>query len=478
MKIFKHLRLTLLIAGMSALFFQSCRDNSDQPGQPSAHDYDSEVFMRWNDLFMEIDRVAKGYRPGPAPRALAYLGLSAYESVVAGIPENNSMELALPGLDVPEADTEAEYYWPASVNESYAFLMTRFFYQIENDYPDLFGKIEQTRLSLHQQFAQETSAEVLARSEAYGRSVAEAVYAYENSDLKGRNGFLEPQPTDYVPPTGPGLWQPTFPDYGRAMFPYWGEVRTFALNEDELIARPPIPYSELPQSLFYNQAMEVYNTVKLIKDDGPGGYEQLWIGEFWSDDILGWTFSPASRLVAIGNQVVTKEKMDLAGSAELFAKLGMAMSDASVAVWNSKFLYNVERPISYIRRVVSNNEPAAGEFTSMLRHPIAGWETFTPPFPAYPSGHSGFAGAGGKILSSFFEFNSHHPGTYSFTDNCHINRTDFLGTPRTFSSFKEMADEDAYSRIPLGVHFRMDCSEGLRMGELAAQRVLELPWKR
>ena len=41
-----------------------------------------------------------------------------------------------------------------------------------------------------------------------------------------------------------------------------------------------------------------------------------------------------------------------------------------------------------------------------------------------------------------------------------------------------MADEDAMSRIPLGVHFRMDCTEGVRLGELAAKRVLELPWKK
>jgi hypothetical protein len=76
-----------------------------------------------------------------------------------------------------------------------------------------------------------------------------------------------------------------------------------------------------------------------------------------------------------------------------------------------------------------------------------------------------------------FEYTPEHPGTYAFTDLCHQFRTEFLGTPRSFSSFREMADEDAYSRIPLGVHFRMDCEEGVRLGELAAQRVLNLPWK-
>jgi hypothetical protein len=55
---------------------------------------------------------------------------------------------------------------------------------------------------------------------------------------------------------------------------------------------------------------------------------------------------------------------------------------------------------------------------------------------------------------------------------------EFNGTPRTFTSFKQMGDEQAYSRIAMGVNLRMDCVEGIRVGELAAQRILELPWKK
>jgi hypothetical protein len=65
---------------------------------------------------------------------------------------------------------------------------------------------------------------------------------------------------------------------------------------------------------------------------------------------------------------------------------------------------------------------------------------------------------------------------YSFTDFCHQNRTEFIGTPRSFKSFTDMAYENGLSRIPLGVHFRMDSEEGLRLGYLAGEKVLELPW--
>ncbi|MBL7805989.1 MAG: vanadium-dependent haloperoxidase [Saprospiraceae bacterium] len=480
MKMVNFYRILLFSALVSSLFLTSCKDDETPvPSEfPLAKAYDYKVYKAWNEKYMQLDRHASGNRPGPGPRALAYMGLSAYEAVVPGMPENNSLGQYFPGLNLPDAETNVEYYWPACVNESYAFLMKQFFPQMADAYPDLYNSIETTRNQLHQQYAAETSPEVLARSESFGRAVAEAVYAWEQSDAAGHNAFYNPQPAAYQPPQGPGLWQPTWPDFSAAVYPYWGDVRCFAMRYDDLLAKAPIPYSEQVNSPFYTQAMETYNIVNNITSNGPGAYDAQWRAEFWSDDLMNLTFGPPTRLAAIATQVVEIENTDLATCAELYAKLGMAMSDAGVAIWKSKYYYNVERPISYIRRVIAQQYPEAANWQSLLDNPLTGVSGITPAFPAYPSGHSGFGGAGGKILSSFFEYNAEHPGTYSFTDLCHKDRFEFLGTPRSFSSFKELADEDAYSRIPLGVHFRMDCEEGVRLGELSAQRVLSLPWKK
>jgi len=483
MKIFTQTKLFLLTLILSVAFFDSCRNVDPAATElKTAHAYDSNVYVAWNTVFMDLDRYAKGYRPGPGPRALGYLGLAAYEAVVAGIPENRSLKNQFSGLDIPEIEEGVEYHWPAAVNAVYRYMMPRFFPHMETEYANLYQQIAATNERLHKQYAEETSSEILERSERFGQSVAKAVYGWSTTDLVGHNGFLNPQPTNYTPPAGPGKWQPTYPDFSRAVFPQWGGTRTFALRDDEKLCRPPLPYGESDKSLLYNQALEVFHTVNLIKENGsdPAAYEQRWIAEFWSDDILQMTFAPPTRLVAIANQVVEVEKLDLAGSAELYAKMGMALHDTGAAIWYSKYYYNVERPVSYIRRVLSRQYQEAANWTSVLNNLPAKVNGVTPAFPAYPSGHSGFGGAGGKILSSFFEFTPHHPGTYSFTDRCHENRStaEFIGTPRRFASFKEMADENAYSRIPLGVHFRMDCSEGLRVGELAAQKVLQMPWKK
>ena len=52
----------------------------------------------------------------------------------------------------------------------------------------------------------------------------------------------------------------------------------------------------------------------------------------------------------------------------------------------------------------------------------------------------------------------------NFIDRTHEGRTAFRGAPREFTSFTDMAEENGYSRIPLGVHIEMDCTEGLRLG--------------
>jgi hypothetical protein len=64
------------------------------------------------------------------------------------------------------------------------------------------------------------------------------------------------------------------------------------------------------------------------------------------------------------------------------------------------------------------------------------------------------------------------------TDRCHEGRTEFRGTPRTFNSFYEMAEENAYSRIPIGVHFAMDSEAGVELGYGIGKKVNSLPWRK
>lgn len=443
--------VTKLLFVVLILVLAGCQDEEDFSVETAqARDYSGQVAIEWNKLYLIADRYAPGYRPGPAPRALAYMGLAAYEAVVTAMPEYNSIEglYREEGLDIPNiANGGAAYHWPTVVNASYGYLMRRFFPHVSPDIRFRFNSLE-TQFDL--EALNEVPRDIFERSKAYGQSVAEAVYNWSTMDEYGHEAFRDARPTNYNPPQGPGMWQPTFPDFAGGLFPYWGKVRTFAIREADKLSLPPVPYSEELNSEFRRQAMEVYN-----KNTPVLSYEDQWIGEFWSDDVERLTFSPPGRFISIANQVLELEDADLELALYTYLKVGIALNDAGVACWYSKYHYNVERPVSYIRRMVD-----------------LGWEPhlwFSPSFPAYPSGHATFGAAASEVLSDIFGEG------YAMVDRSHEGRIEFLGIPRSFRSFREMAEENAYSRIPLGVHFRMDAEEGVRHGYAIGQRVDDLP---
>ena len=454
-------QILLLLLLTSSLLITGCKDEETNisSGTKLTKEFDARVPLEWYQLFLEIDRIAQGYRPPAAARMLAYTGLAAYESVVPGMPEYNSLRFEFPGLDLPAIENNKDYHWPSSVNAAYATMFRNFYPHIGAS--EVY-KINALENKFTGQFASTQAPEVLARSRSFGFEVAQAVYKFSETDIDGHNAFLNPRPASYIPPTlgpnGEKLWQPTFPDYTPALFPYWGKVRPFAMSSSDLISRPPLPYSEDPNSMFYQQANETRLWVK------NSTYNDRWMAEFWSDDFYQLTFEPAGRQIAIANILVQEDNISLDRAVELYAKMGMSMCDAAIAIWNSKYIYNVRRPIEFIRDVI---EPG---WTTHLNNPMNGVQSLTPEFPAYPSGHSGFGGAGSAVMAEIF--GNVHP----YTDNCHQNRTEFLGAPRSFNTILEAGVENAYSRIPLGVHYRMDCDEGLRLGYLAVTRVNELPW--
>ncbi|MDQ3142295.1 MAG: vanadium-dependent haloperoxidase [Bacteroidota bacterium] len=442
-----------------------------------------DVIYDWNNLFLDLNKDALGYRPGPSPRALAYMSLAAYEVCIPGMPRYNSMRHQFPGLKLPEFGGWKDINWAIAVNESYAYLVNRLhekvnWYPGHTSAPEVNAKIEHLRERLEAKYKENLSESALNNSKAWGQDIAKAMFDWASTDEYGHEAYLNPLNNDpskkfyydwkknALDANGnviPGKWHPTNDNPDGSMFPYWGKVRTFATEETQKLCRPiPIKYSEDPRSSYYNQAMDAYSkTIPAIT------YEDEWIAEFWSDDLAGLTFSPPTRLMAIYNQIMKLEDYNLEEVAVSVAKIGLTLNDCAVVCWNSKYHYNLERPESYIKRVIDPNwEPH-------LYDPLTGEKGITPSFPAYPSGHSTFGGGGGEVLAHIVGTDS-----YSFTDNCHKNRTEFNGAPRSFDSFSECGLENAYSRIPLGVHWLMDCTEGTRLGREVARRVIALPWEK
>ncbi len=440
------------------IFVASCRPDPFQytnGASAATATFSADTPYAWNELFLVIDRNSAGYRPPAAARMLGYTYLAVYESVAPGMTAYKPMANQTYRLNIPTIDRSVQYYWPEAANAAYGYMFRQF-------YPNI-SATDQTKIAdLEAKFeadftAKGVNGEVMSRSRDFGRAVAKVIFDWSATDINGHEAYLRTQPTDYTPPTGAGLWSPSAPDFSRALFPYWGRVRSFAISDADKLGRRPIAFSTSPESQYFGQMNEVATI------NTPLSYENKWIAQFWGDDIFRLTFEPAARWVAIADQLVIAKRTNMETSVFLFAKLGMALCDGGISAWNTKYYYNTERPYDYIRGNIRAN------WTSEL---LTLHNCNNPPFPGYPSGHATFGAAAAGVMNSVFGKNT------GFTDNCHKDRTEFIGTPRTFRNFDVAAKENAFSRIPLGVHIRQDADEGLRLGYLAADRVNALPWRR
>jgi hypothetical protein len=107
---------------------------------------------------------------------------------------------------------------------------------------------------------------------------------------------------------------------------------------------------------------------------------------------------------------------------------------------------------------------------------LPGVPNFTPPFPGYPSGHAVLGSAMFQVLRSFYG-SDRVPFTYVSDELNGINR-DNQGRvrprwPRSFATLSEAEEDNAVSRIYLGVHFRFDLTNGMNVGRSVGDYVFK-----
>ena len=392
------------------------------------------VLSRWYGLILNLVRHTATYSPPVASRAFAYFGVTAYEAVASGSAHHlTSLAGQLTGLKpVPARQAGAVYDTAVVLDAAMATAAQIFF---ENTGPTGQRAMAAMESKMRDAVTQGVAADVADRSIVYGKAVAEHILDWSRDDggaVITNLGF----PDHYDLKPGPAHWVPTSPIrlQQAALLPDWGKNRPFAMPAGASCnLPPPLDYSEDKSSDFYIQAKEVYDTV-----NGLSG-EQRAIARFWSDDPM-LSPTPPGHWVSIVLQIMARDHLPLEKMVDVLARLGVAVADAVIGCWATKFQYDLVRPVTYIRRTMDPK-----------------WEPLliTPPFPEYPSGHSTQSAAAAAVLAKFFGEN------FAFDDATHIK--DNLPA-RHFPSFWAAAHEAAMSRLYGGIHFRAAAERGLDQG--------------
>ncbi len=268
--------------------------------------------------------------------------------------------------------------------------------------------------------------------------------------------------------------------------PAWGDVTPFAISSTDAIPTRTVPGLDTVE---YAQA---YTQVKQLGEETSTERttDQTEIGIYWGYDVARGLGDPPRLYNQIAQVIAQQEHNTVAENARMFALINIAMADAGIQAWGVKYRDEFWRPINAIRQGdADGNDDTVGDPTwsplgAPRTNPLPGEDVnFTPPFPAYTSGHATFGGAAFKTMTNFYqtddlrfsipfdfisdEFNGVCTDIHELIPDLVLDHVRQI-RPRHFDSFSQAAAENAASRIFLGIHWRFDATAGVSAGNRIA----------
>jgi hypothetical protein len=195
------------------------------------------------------------------------------------------------------------------------------------------------------------------------------------------------------------------------MLPLFGSVRTWMMTTDDIVRERPGP----PPSTSSEQMAREVAEVRRYVDTATR--EELRIANHWADG--PGTPTPPGHWNFLTLPYLRKAQFSQVRAARALALLNMAMHDAAVACWDTKYFYFNPRP--------SQVDPELRTIIGL------------PNFPSYTSGHSTFSSAATEVLSYLF--------------------------PADAASFEAQKEEASISRLYGGIHYRSDIEVGKSHGK-------------
>jgi hypothetical protein len=419
--------------------------------QPEALDqFHQTQLQAWNKQLTDVI-ISDIFTPPVASRIYAYCNIAAYEVVAACDETYRSTAFQFTDFqEVPAFEPGQAYYFPLASVVAFSTVAKKLVFaeeKIEAYEQEYLRKVKDIGID----------KAIYDRSVAYGRLVGEHVLAWSNED-----GYKQRQALPrHVLSVEPGKWQPTPPDYMQGIEPHWNTIRPFLLDSaNQFAPPPPTPFDTVPGSKFYQEAMEVYQIAKTIREANDPDDERIAIARFWDcNPNISYTkghvmffhqkISPGGHWISIASIGARVLNLDFTRQAETFMATSVALADAFISCWAEKYKSDLVRPVTYIDKYI---EP--------------GWEPLlqTPAFPEYTSGHSVISASAATMLT-------HLLGDHvAFSDSTEL---EFGLPPRQFKSFFHASNEAAMSRMYGGIHYRPACELGVEQGKKVGQFIVQ-----
>lgn len=401
----------------------------------------------------ELNSVVMGnnFSPIVASRNYMYANIAAYEVVAAGDPQHyNSLAgqvKSLAAVPKPAAGKKIDFnfasllsFWKLGQAVTFSDNETR-------SYVDSLKKLAKDH---------GMPEDVYKNSVEFADTVASAIMAWSKKDhYKETRGM--PEFTVY--PDSPQRWVPTPPAYSPAAEPHWPMIRTVVLDSASQYRLPePFKFNVTDKnSPYYKEIMKAKNAGDSLTE------EQKQIANFWDDNpfklnvsghlMFGTKkFSPPGHWMSIVGIAAKKAGADYNTTVCAYAKTAIALFDAFISCWDTKYAYSTARPETVINKYFDAN------WRPLLQ---------TPPFPEYTCGHSTGSSACAEALTSMFGDN------FAYTDTTEV---EFGIASRSFNSFREAALENTKARFYGGIHLHYSClaanKAGKEVGNLVATRLI------
>lgn len=399
-------------------------------------------------------------------RALAIVHLAMYDAFVAGNPGGTYLSYAAPPAPALPLGAQRAAVATAATETLIA----------------LYSRQAERLRRLHQDFVAELAAPAAAVNQgmAWGRRVALAILADRANDGS------QVDDSAYTPSPEVGRHRKDPLNPGQPFLGVrWGEVKPFVINNISTVIPGIAPPA--PNTAAYASA---YNEVKAkgAEKNHTRTPDETTVGLFWAYDgprNIGVPMRLYNQVVrAISEKVGATE----AQNARLFAMVNAAMGDAGIQAWAEKYRFDFWRPVVGVREADQGwgptgdgdgNAATAGDPSWLpLGAPRSNQPqrvAFTPPFPAYPSGHATFGAAALVVARDFLAL---APGfTFEFvSDELNGSTLDRDGSQRARHkrslTVAKAIQENLESRVWLGVHWRFDGDEGAKNGAQIASLVV------